>query len=253
MSTSKGKPDTELVDFSTRFQTIEEIMEVTTKPIIVDGDTGGSVEHFKYRVKTLERLGVSAVVIEDKIGNKRNSMFGTEVSQAQDTMKNFGEKIMAGTDARITDNFLIIARIESLILGKGIDDALERAKHYIKCGADAILIHSKSSDGEEVLDFAIKYRNIRIVSRVDRSYPQWHWAEVDIPLVVVPTTYYQVSISDLEEVGVNAVIYANQLLRAAYPAMVDVANSILVNDCCSECEDWMLDTKTLISFIPEDY
>ena len=160
VSTSIGKPDTEVVDFSTRFQTIEEIMEVTTKPIIVDGDTGGSIEHFKFRVRTLERLGVSAIIIEDKIGTKRNSLFGTEVFQEQDTIDNFCKKIIAGKNSLVTDDFMIIARIESLILKNGMNDALNRAKAYIDAGADGIMIHSKEKDGKEIVEFCNNFSTI---------------------------------------------------------------------------------------------
>ncbi|MBC8399867.1 MAG: isocitrate lyase/phosphoenolpyruvate mutase family protein, partial [Candidatus Marinimicrobia bacterium] len=153
VSTAMGKPDTEVVDFSTRFQTIDEILEVTTKPIIVDGDTGGDTEHFKFRVRTLERMGVSAIIVEDKIGTKRNSLFGIEVLQEQDTIQHFSEKIATGKRALVTSDFLIIARIESLILKNGMANAIMRAKAYIAAGADGIMIHSKEKDGQEIVEF----------------------------------------------------------------------------------------------------
>ena len=212
-STAKGKPDTELVDFSSRFSTIEEILEVTTKPMIVDGDTGGRIDHFKFRVKTLERLGVSAIIIEDKIGDKRNSLFGTTVPQEQDSIDHFSQKISEGKKSQVTEDFMIIARVESLILQKGMDDALLRTKAYIKAGADGIMIHSKNKDGKEIIEFCNHFE--KFANRV--------------PLIVVPSTYAHLTENELQDLGVNVVIYANHLLRSAYPAMVNTAKSLLEN------------------------
>ena len=209
-STAKGKPDTELVDFSSRFSTIEEILEVTTKPIIVDGDTGGRIGHFKFRVKTLERLGVSAIIIEDKIGDKRNSLFGTTVPQEQDTIEHFSQKIHEGKRSQVTEDFMIIARVESLILKKGMKDALKRAAAYISAGADGIMIHSKEKNGKEIIEFCEKFEKF----------------ETKVPLIVVPSTYAHMNESELEKLGVNVIIYANHLLRSAYPAMMNAAKSI---------------------------
>jgi phosphoenolpyruvate phosphomutase / 2-hydroxyethylphosphonate cytidylyltransferase len=235
-STAKGKPDTELVDFSSRFSTIEEILEVTTKPIIVDGDTGGKVEHFKFRVKTLERLGVSAIIIEDKIGSKRNSLFGTSVSQKQDSIENFCLKIKEGKKSQITDEFMIIARVESLILKQGMKDALNRAKAYVNAGADGIMIHSKEKDGIEIENFCSKFRKFR----------------QDIPLVVVPSTYSHMTEDQLKNLGVNVVIYANHLVRSAYPSMVNTAKSILKNHRAKEAsEKYCMSIKEIINLIPE--
>jgi phosphoenolpyruvate phosphomutase len=235
-STAKGKPDTELVDFSSRFSTIEEILEVTTKPIIVDGDTGGRIDHFKFRVKTLERLGVSAIIIEDKIGDKRNSLFGTTVAQEQDTIEHFSQKIHQGKRSQVTEDFMIIARVESLILQKGMDDALKRAESYIDAGADGIMIHSKEKDGQEIVEFCGKFKKF----------------EKRVPLIVVPSTYAHMNESDLEKLGVNVVIYANHLLRSAYPAMVDTAKSILQNSRSKEASDkYCMSIKDVISLIPE--
>ena len=237
-STSKGKPDTELVDFTSRFQSIEEILEVTTKPIIVDGDTGGKIEHFKFRVKTLERLGVSAIIIEDKIGSKRNSLFGTDVEQHQDTIENFSKKINEGKKSLITEDFMIIARIESLILNNGIDDSLERAKAYIEAGADGIMIHSKEKDGKEIIEFCNNYNIF----------------ETRVPLVVVPSTYDHMSEGDLQKLGINVVIYANHLIRSAYPSMVKTAENILKNGRAEEAsKKYCMPIKDIISLIPEDY
>lgn len=233
-STSKGKPDIELVDSTSRIQTIDQILEVTTKPMVVDGDSGGLTEHFVYTVKTLERLGVSAVIIEDKIGSKRNSLFGTEVDQQQDTIENFSQKISAGKKAQVTDDFMIIARIESLILKKGIDDALKRAKAYIEAGADSIMIHSKEKEPEEVLEFCGEYKKF----------------ENRVPLVAVPTTYSEITEKELGDAGVNVVIYANHLLRSAYPSMVRVAESILKNQRCHEANEHCLDIKKILNLIP---
>jgi phosphoenolpyruvate phosphomutase len=235
-STAKGKPDTELVDFSSRFSTIEEILEVTTKPIIVDGDTGGRIDHFKFRVKTLERLGVSAIIIEDKVGDKRNSLFGTTVAQEQDTIEHFSQKIHEGKRSQVTEDFMIIARVESLILQKGMDDALKRAESYIDAGADGIMIHSKEKDGKEIVEFCEKFKKF----------------EKKVPLIVVPSTYAHMNESDLEKLGVNVVIYANHLLRSAYPAMVDTAKSILQNSRSKEASDkYCMSIKDIISLIPD--
>ena len=234
-STSKGKPDIELVDMTSRFTTINEIMEVTTKPIILDGDTGGLTEHFVYTVRTLERMGVSAVIIEDKKGLKRNSLFGTEAQQTQDSIENFSEKIKAGKKAQQTDEFMIIARIESLILKRGVEDALKRAFAFIKAGADAIMIHSKNKDPEEVFDFCDRFRE----------------QDKQTPLVVVPTTYNSVTEEELQKHGANIVIYANHLIRAEFPAMQKVAISILKNHRSLETDGDCMPIKEIITLIPE--
>ena len=235
-STAKGKPDTELVDFSSRFSTIEEILEVTTKPIIVDGDTGGRIDHFKFRVKTLERLGVSAIIIEDKIGDKRNSLFGTTVPQEQDSIDHFSQKIHEGKKSQVTEDFMIIARVESLILQKGMDDALLRTKAYIKAGADGIMIHSKNKDGKEIIEFCNHFKKFAI----------------RVPLIVVPSTYAHITENELQDLGVNVVIYANHLLRSAYPAMVNTAKSLLENCRGMEASnDYCMSIKEIITLIPE--
>ena len=237
-STSKGKPDTELVDFTSRFQSIEEILEVTTKPIIVDGDTGGKIEHFKFRVKTLERLGVSAIIIEDKVGSKRNSLFGTDVEQHQDSIENFSNKISEGKKSLVTEDFMIIARIESLILKQGMKDAINRAKAYIAAGADGIMIHSKEKDGSEIIEFCKKFKKF----------------EVKVPLVVVPSTFAHMDEAELKSYGINVVIYANHLIRSAYPAMVSAAKTILENSRAQEASDkYCMPIKEILTLIPEDY
>lgn len=232
-STSKGKPDIELVDLTSRVNTINEIMEVTTKPIIIDGDTGGKIEHFTYTVRTLERLGVSAIIIEDKIGLKKNSLFGTEAAQKQDSIEHFCQKIIAGKNAQVTSDFMIIARIESLILNQGMEDALERAKAYMEAGADGIMIHSIDKTGEEIKQFCDKYNCL----------------EKRVPLVVVPTAYNQMYEEELYELGVNVYIYANHLIRAGYKAMADVAASIIRNHRSFECNDKCLSIKEIINLI----
>ena len=235
-STAKGKPDTELVDFSSRFSTIEEILEVTTKPIIVDGDTGGRIDHFKFRVKTLERLGVSAIIIEDKIGDKRNSLFGTTVSQQQDSIEHFSQKIHEGKQSQITTDFMIIARVESLILKKGMADALKRTEAYIAAGADGIMIHSKEKDGKEIIEFCEKFQKF----------------ETKVPLIVVPSTYAHMTESELQDLGINVIIYANHLLRSAYPSMIKAAQSILENRRAKEAsEEYCMSIKDIITLIPE--
>ncbi|UCG42105.1 MAG: phosphoenolpyruvate mutase [candidate division WOR-3 bacterium] len=233
-STAKGKPDIEAVDVSSRLNTINEIMEVTTKPIVFDGDTGGIVEHFVFTVRTLERLGVSAVIIEDKVGLKKNSLFGTEVDQTQDSVERFAAKISEGKRARVTDDFMIIARIESLVLGKGLGDALARASAYIEAGADGIMIHSKEPRPDEVFEFCREYRKL----------------DYRVPLVVVPTTYATVTEDELADVGVRVVIYGNHLLRSAYPAMVRTAQSILTHRRCHEASADCTPVREIITLIP---
>ncbi len=233
-STAKGKPDIEAVDVSSRMGTLNEVLEVTTKPIIYDGDTGGKTEHFVFTVKTLERLGVSAVIIEDKTGLKKNSLFGTEVEQNQDSIENFSLKIKAGKDAQATNDFMIIARIESLIAGKGIDDAMQRAEAFLDAGADGIMIHSREKSPEEIFEFCDRYAQLTNKKT----------------LVVVPSSYNSVYEYQLVEKGVNVVIYANQLLRSAYPAMVDTATSILANGRSAEVDDKMMPIKQILELIP---
>jgi phosphoenolpyruvate phosphomutase len=233
-STAKGKPDIEAVDVSSRIETLNEVLEVTTKPIIYDADTGGRPEHFVFTVKTLERLGISAAIIEDKVGLKKNSLFGTEVEQTQDTIEGFCHKIQMGRNARATDDFMIIARIESLILNKGLDDALARAKAYIDCGVDGIMIHSKQKNPDEIYAFCREYK----------KFPNRK------PLVAVPSSYNTVTEDELMEYGVNIVIYGNQLLRSAYPAMVNTAKSILKHKRSLEAADNMMSIKEILELIP---
>lgn len=234
-STAKGKPDIELVDMTSRYRTIDDVMEVTTKPVIFDGDTGGLIEHFVYMVRTLERMGVSAVILEDKIGLKKNSLFGTEVEQTQDSIEHFSEKIKAGKNAQLTDDFMIIARIESLILEKGMEDALKRAERYIKAGADAIMIHSRKKEPDEILEFCDRFRE----------------KDSKTPLVVVPTSYNIVTEQELVTHGVNIVIYANQLTRSAFPAMQKTAEDILRYHRAKEVDERLMPIKEIITLIDE--
>ncbi|MBR5386403.1 MAG: phosphoenolpyruvate mutase [Clostridiales bacterium] len=234
-STAKGKPDIELVDMTSRFRTIEDITEVTTKPIIFDGDTGGLTEHFVYTVRTLERLGVSAVIIEDKKGLKKNSLFGTEVKQTQATIEEFSEKIKAGKKAQLTDDFMIIARIESLILEKGMEDALARAKAFVDVGADGIMIHSRKKDPAEIVEFCDKFRE----------------EDKTTPIVVVPSSFNTITEAELAEHGVNIVIYANQLTRSAFPAMQKTAEDILRYHRAKEVDDRLMPIKQIITLIDE--
>ena len=234
-STDKGKPDIELVDMTSRLRTIDDIMEVTTKPIILDGDTGGLTEHFVYNVRTLERMGVSAVIIEDKTGLKKNSLFGTEVVQTQDSIENFSAKIAAGKKAQLSDDFMIIARIESLILERGMDDALERAFAFTAAGADGIMIHSRKKDPAEIFEFCDKFRK----------------KDPKTPLVVVPTSFNQVTEEELASHGVNIVIYANQLMRAAFPVMQKTAEDILKAHRAKEVDADLMPFKDIIRLIDE--
>lgn len=234
-STAKGKPDIELVDMSSRLRTIDDVMDVTTKPIILDGDTGGLIEHFVYNVRTLERMGVSAVIIEDKTGLKKNSLFGTEVEQTQDSIENFCAKISAGKKALRTEEFMIIARIESLILERGMEDALERAFAYTEAGADGIMIHSRKKSPDEILEFCRLFRE----------------KDEETPIVVVPTSFNSITEEELAAAGVNIVIYANQLTRSAFPAMQSTAVEILKNHRALEVDSRLMPFKDIIRLIDE--
>ena len=235
-STAKGKPDIELVDMTSRFRTIDDIMEVTTKPIIFDGDTGGLTEHFVYTVRSLERMGVSMVIIEDKKGLKKNSLFGTEVQQTQATIEEFCEKIRAGKKAQRTREFMICARIESLILEKGTGDALERAKAFTAAGADAIMIHSRKKDPTEIQTFIEEFR------KEDKT----------TPIVLVPTSFNSVKEEEWKARGANIIIYANQLMRATVPAIRKAAETILQNHRAEECDADLMPFKDIIRLIPEE-
>ena len=234
-STAKGKPDIELVDMSSRLRTIDDIMEVTTKPIILDGDTGGLPEHFVYNVRTLERMGVSAVIIEDKKGLKKNSLFGTEAAQVQDSIENFSAKIAAGKRAQKSADFMIIARIESLILERGMEDALKRASAFVEAGADGIMIHSRRREPEEIFTFVERFR------RTDPG----------TPLVVVPTSFHAVTEEEFRRRGVNIVIYANQLMRSQVPAMRRAAESILRHHRALEADGELMPFGEIIRMIPD--
>ncbi len=235
-STAKGKPDIELVDMSSRFRTIDDIMEVTTKPIILDGDTGGMTEHFVYNVRTMERMGVSAVIIEDKTGLKKNSLFGTEVKQTQDSIENFSAKIAAGKKAQRTKEFMIIARIESLILERGMEDALKRAFAFTTAGADGIMIHSRKKDPTEIFEFISKFRA----------------SDKATPIVVIPTSFNTVTEEEFAARGVNIVIYANQLTRSGFPAMQEAARTILEHHRAKETDDMCMPIKNILTLIPEE-
>lgn len=234
-STAKGKPDIELVDMTSRFRTIDDVMEVTTKPIIFDGDTGGLIEHFVYTVRSLERMGVSAIIIEDKTGLKKNSLFGTEVVQTQDSIEHFCEKIRAGKKVQLTDDFMIIARIESLILEQGMKDALTRAYAYVAAGADGVMIHSRKKDPIEILEFCDKFRAENKTT----------------PIVVVPSSFNTITEDELSKHGVNIVIYANQLTRSAFPAMEQTAKDILKYHRAKEVDSRLMPIKEIISLIEE--
>lgn len=233
-STSKGKPDIEQVDLTTRLHGINDMLECTTKPMIYDGDTGGKPEHFQYTVRTLERLGVSAIIIEDKTGLKKNSLFGTSVPQTRDTIEDFTHKIRMGKSAQITDDFMIISRIESFILGDTLEDALTRAEAYINAGTDGIMIHSKDKSGEDIKAFCQKFRENNKIT----------------PIIVVPSSYNHIKEDELIEWGANVVIYANHLLRASFPSMQNVAKSILKNKRTSELDGTCMSIKEILELIP---
>ena len=236
-STVKGKPDIEYVDLTSRMNTFNDILEVTTKPLIYDGDSGGITEHFVFMIRTLERLGVSAVIIEDKKGLKQNSLLENTAGQTQESIENVCSKIKAGKRAQVTDDFMIIARIESLILNAGMENAVTRAKAYVEAGADGIMIHSKKRGPEEIFEFC------EIYSKLDNR----------IPLAAVPSTYSQVTEQELAEAGVRIVIYANQLLRSAYPAMVRTAKSILENERALEVEKECMSINEIVTLIPQRF
>ncbi len=233
-STARGKPDIELVDMTSRFRTLDDIMEVTTKPVIFDGDTGGLTEHFVYTVRSLERMGVSMVIIEDKTGLKKNSLFGTEVEQTQAPIDEFCQKIRAGKNAQRTQDFMICARIESLILEKGMDDALERARAFTAAGADAVMIHSRKKDPAEICEFIERFRK----------------EDPATPIVLVPTSFNSVKEEEWKARGASVIIYANQLMRAAVPAIRSAAVSILENHRAEECDADLMPFAEIIRLIP---
>lgn len=233
-STAKGKPDTEYVDRTSRIQTISDILDVTTKPIILDGDTGGPIEHFELMVKNMERLGVSAVIIEDKSGLKRNSLFGTEVKQELEDIDVFCEKISNAKKAQVTSDFMIISRIESLIANAGMDEALKRAKAYIEAGTDGIMIHSRKKDGKEIFEFMKEYQKF----------------DYKVPAISVPSSYNQFTEQELIDAGFNIVIYANHLLRSAFPAMKKTAESILTHKRSLEADEYCMSIKEILDILP---
>ena len=233
-STSKGKPDIEAVDLTTRLQELSNVLECTTKPVIYDGDTGGKTEHFVFTVRTLERNGISAVIIEDKVGLKRNSLYGTSVKQELAPVEEFCDKIRAGKNAQVTKEFMIIARLESLIAGHSVDEALERARAYVAAGADGVMIHSKEKSGLDIKEFCLRFRK----------------EFTTVPIVLVPTTYNQYKESEFKEWGANIIIYANHMLRASYPAMVNVAKTILENERSLEADSLCMPIKEILELIP---
>ena len=233
-STARGKPDIEALEINSRLTNINEIFDVTTKPMIIDADTGGKIEHFELNVRSMERLGISAAIIEDKTGLKKNSLFGTDVEQSQDSIEHFCEKIKAGRAARVSNDFMIIARIESLILEKGIDDAVKRAKAYVDAGVDGVMIHSRKKMPDEIFEFAKIFRD---------HHPS-------IPLVSVPSSYNKTTEAQLIDHGFDIVIYANHLMRAAFPAMQKVAHTILENGRAYEAEPYLMSIKEILELIP---
>ena len=233
-STALGKPDNESLSNSERLKNIDQIFDVTTKPMIFDGDTGGQVDHLDMKIKSMERLGISAVIFEDKTGLKQNSLFQNTSNQKQEDKQKFAEKISIAKRAKRSEDFMVIARIESFILGKGLNDALSRANTYIDAGADGIMIHSKSKTPKEVFDFSKKFK---------KNFP-------NIPLVCVPSTYNKVREKDLINHKFNVVIYANHMLRASYPAMRKVALEILKNERSFEANKYLFPIKEILHLIP---
>lgn len=233
-STEMGLPDIEALDISRRLQNIDEIFEVTTKPLIIDADTGGKQEHFELRVRTMERMGLAAAIIEDKTGLKKNSLLGTEVPQTQATIPEFCEKVQAGLEGQKYQGMMIVARLESLILGRGVDDALRRAEAYVGAGAGAVMIHSKDKDPAEIFAFC----------------DQFHGDHPDVPIVAVPSSYNTVYDHELRARGVKLIIYANHMLRSSYRAMSRTAEAILANGRTAEVEEDMISIKEILTLIP---
>jgi phosphoenolpyruvate mutase len=235
-SATKGKPDNSSVDFSTRLTSLNNMMEVTSKLLVFDADNGGQLEHLPFLIRSLERCGASAVIMEDKVGVKKNSLFKNQTDTKQDKPVLFAKKIKQVCKTRKNKDFMMIARIESFIVGKGLKDALKRAVIYSKAGADAILIHSKEKTPAEIFSFAREFKK-------SKNF---------IPLVSVPSTYSKVYEKDLIKNGFKLVIYANQLLRAAYPAMQLTAKKILENNRAFEVEKKIIPIKEIINLIKND-
>lgn len=217
----KGKPDNEFVEMSEKKHDIEDIFSISEKPLIIDMDTGGIVTHFCRRIAELERIGVSAVVIEDKTGVKHNSLYGKANIHSMENADVFADKIRQAKHSLATGYFMIFARIESFIAGENMETALYRADRYISAGADGIVIHSIRNDGSDAFEFAKKFR---------KKYPH-------VPLAFIPTAYGSFTDKELHRKGADIVIYANQLMRSAYRAMTASALAILENgradeDCC---------------------
>jgi phosphoenolpyruvate phosphomutase / 2-hydroxyethylphosphonate cytidylyltransferase len=233
-STVHGKPDIEALDHTARLSGVNDIFEVTTKPLLYDADTGGRIEHFTFTVRSLERMGVSGVIVEDKIGLKRNSLLGADANQQQDSIEQFASKIAAGKSAQVTNEFMIVGRIESLVLNAGIDDALHRAHAYVDAGADGIMIHDSDEDPSDIFKFCDRFRA----------------NDTNSVVVVVPTAYNTVYEHELATRGANIVIYANHLLRAAYPAMVRVARVILEKGRSFEADQGCMSIEQILKLVP---
>ena len=232
-STLRGKPDNQSVDYSQRINSLNDTIDTSLKPIIFDGDNGGRIEHLTYLVKNLEKIGVSALVLEDKKGLKINSLFQDQSKSTQDSVKEFSKKIKIVVNSRISKDFMIIARVESLILGKPLSDAITRAEQYSKAGADAILIHSKKNDPKEIFDFAKIFKKSKFFK----------------PMIAIPSTYSTTYEKELIKNGFKIVIYANHLLRASYKAMYETAEKILTNQRAFEVEKKITSINKIISLI----
>lgn len=229
----RGKPDNQSVDYSTRMTGLNELLDVTTKPVIFDADNGGRLEHLPFLVKSLERMGVSAMIIEDKIGLKKNSLFDNQSEVRQDTIKNFSKKIKIAKRTKVSDDFMVIARIESFILGKNLNDAIKRAEAYVKAGVDAIMIHSKEKNPKEIFSFSNKFIKSKFYK----------------PLIAVPSTYSKTYEKELIKNNIKVVIYANQLLRASYPAMLKITKNILKDQRAFNSEKYLVPIKDIIKLI----
>jgi phosphoenolpyruvate phosphomutase len=208
ISAARGLPDMSLLTMTDYLQAASYINDASAVPVIADCDTGfGNITNVAFMVRQYEAAGIAAVCIEDKVFPKRNSFVKTE--QVLEDATTFARKIEVAKQTQRSDDFVVIARTEAAIAGAGIAEALRRAHLYVDAGADAILMHSKSSEPDEVLDFLC----------------QW---EGRAPVVVVPTTYYAWHVDDAAKAGVSMVIYANQALRAAVRSMRHVLSQVLL-------------------------
>lgn len=228
MSAQFGVRDSNEVSWTQVVDILEFMSDATEIPILLDGDTGyGNFNNMRRLVKKLEQREIAGVCIEDKLFPKTNSFIDGERQPLAD-VDEFCGKIKAGKDSQHNPDFCIVARVEALIAGWGIREALERAEAYHRAGADGILIHSKLSQANEVLEFAHEWGN--------RS-----------PLVIVPTTYYSTPTDIFRNANISLVIWANHMVRAAVASMEKISADIYVNESVIDVEDNIAPVKKLFS------